>query len=620
MSGISLATNNQMLKDAETRGQKLIQMVKADAGNNPLKKNEKAVQDELNTTEQLRVLLSRLDDNERDGAPWYMRFGLYSGNTVYKKHLLPIYLSVIEQRFKAPAVSKLEADLRKFANSQPVANASNLTEAEEKLLEKNLNLLKAYLMLSGEHFENAQASHVANTLREYWISESKTPPEMRSIAEQQLEFWAKQIDRPDTDVQFNRIKLDPKLVADARNKLQAFPAPYRYLSLQVSKISKEIDDTIGPTTLQRLLTDGGADAGLMTGSYAVPSAYTRPGLELMNVAITNADEEMKKDDWVMGEAGKVDMSRTKESSQIQDRYLRDYAMHWNLFVRGVDVKEFKNRNDAANAFQAFAGPSSPMRILIREIAKNTNLSAKPEVEDWWPWIKSFFVKPTTGPGNSEPEKAFRPLFTFVGTKDQKAPAETYASEMGKVFASLNTKASSDSALKKIGEEFTSSNGDDDKLEIKKRESTILALLGPFNETGSSQEVAALLQEPLDVLKALLGEGGIEQLKKAWVDQILPAAKDIEKGYPFDDSSSEADLKNLTSFLAPGEGKLSKFYDDKLKNYFEVSNGQYKQKEGVGVVFSEEFVTYLNNALNLRTALVWNKPDAEVRIRFRFQFW
>jgi type VI secretion system protein ImpL len=617
MSGISLATNNQMLKDAETRGQKLIQMVKADAGNNPLKKNENAVQDELNTTEQLRVLLARLDENERNGAPWYMRFGLYSGNTVYKKHLLPIYLSVIEQRFKAPAVAKLETDLRKFADSQPVANASKLTEAEEKLLEKNLNLLKAYLMLSGEHAENAQASHVANTLREYWVSESKTPPGMRSIAEQQLEFWAKQIDRPDTDVQFNRIKLDPKLVADARNKLQAFPAPYRYLSRKVSEISKQIDDTIGPTTLQRLLTDGGADAGLMTGSYAVPSAFTRPGLELMNDAIANADEEMKKDDWVMGEAGKTDLSRTTESSQIQDRYLRDYAMHWNLFVRGVDVKEYKNRNEAANAFQAFSGPSSPMRILMREIAKNTNLSAKPEVEDWWPWIKSFFVKQKTGPGNSEPEKAFRPLFTFVGTKDQKAPAETYASEMSKVFASLNTKASSDSALKKIGEEFTSSNGDDDKLEIKKRESTILALLGPFNETGSSQEVAALLQEPLTRLKALLGEGGIEQLKKAWADQILPAAKDIEKGYPFDDSSSEADLKNLTSFLAPGDGKLSKFYDDKLKNYFEVSNGQYKQKEGVGVAFTEEFVTYLNNALNLRTALFGTSPTPKFEYDFAF---
>ena len=55
-----------------------------------------------------------------------------------------------------------------------------------------------------------------------------------------------------------------------------------------------------------------------------------------------------------------------------------------------------------------------MKILMRAIAKDTNLSAKPEVEDWWPWLKSFVVKAKdTGPGGTEPEKAFRPLFTFM---------------------------------------------------------------------------------------------------------------------------------------------------------------------------------------------------------------
>ena len=41
-----------------------------------------------------------------------------------------------------------------------------------------------------------------------------------------------------------------RFVADARKKLQAFPAKYRYLSRKVTEISKSIDDTIGKTTAE----------------------------------------------------------------------------------------------------------------------------------------------------------------------------------------------------------------------------------------------------------------------------------------------------------------------------------------------------------------------------------
>ena len=619
LSGISLVTNNQMLADAEGRGVKLLQMAKADTGKNPLDKDEKAVRDEMNLTENMRLLLVNLDDYERNGAPIYMRFGLYSGNALYLKQLLPTYMGVIEQRFKAPAVKKLEADLRKFTASQPVANSSKLTEAEEKLLSKNLDLLTAYLMLSGEYKANAQSGHVANTLKEYWLSESKTPADMKNVAEQQLEFWAKQIDRNTGEFQFPHISLDAKLVADARTKLQAFPAPFRYLSRKVKEISKELDEKNGPTTVDGILSRNGSDTSFMSGNYAVPSAYTRPGYELMKVAIANADEEMRKDDWVMGEVGKTELTRTTEASRIEDLYYRDYAMHWTLFVRGVDVKKYNNRAEALSALQAFSSANSPMRILLREIMKNTYLSAPPEVEDWWPWIKSFFVKANANQtAGTEPEKAFKPLVTFIGTKDQKekTQADTYASEMNKAYVALNTKASSDSVLKKIGEDM--STKDDDPLELKKRETQVSNLTGPFNETPASQEVAALLQEPLGRLRALLGAGGKDVLIKTWAEQILPAAKEIEKGYPFEDGATEADLKNLTAFLAPGEGKLSQFFDSKLKNYFEESNGQLKQKENGEFQFTDEFVAYLNNAFNLRKALYGTSPTPKFEYEFTFK--
>ena len=613
MAGISLANNRRLLQDAETQGEKVLTIARSDAGKKPLEVKEEEARRQLNATEDLRELLVRLDDYERNGAPFYMRFGLYSGNQIYKKNLLPMYFSVIEQRFKTPTVKKIEADLKKFAASQPVANSAQPTEEEEKVLGKNYDLLKAYLMLSGDYKAKAEASHIASALKDYWTSESKIPADMKLTALQQLDFWAKQVDRDDADVKFPRISLDGKLVDDTRRKLQLFPAPYRYLSRKVTEISKEVDDKIGPTTPEAILTRNGADTSFMSGSYSVPSAYTRPGYELMKVAIAEADQKLSEDDWVMGELGKKAIAQSTDASKIEDRYFRDYADHWRNFVKGVDVKPYKNKADATNALQAFSSANSPMKILVREIAKNTNLSAKPEVESWWDWIKSYFTAAKdTETGGTQPEKEFRPLFTFVGTKAQaeNAPIEKYQSEIGKAFKDFN--GISEDRMKKIAEEMAK---DEDPIKLRARETAITNLIQGFNESSSAQELATLLQEPLANLKGLLGADAKSQLAKTWAEQILPAAKEIEKGYPFEDSQSEADLTKLTAFLAPGEGKFSKFYDEKLKKYFEESNGQLKVKDTSEVKFSDEFVGYLNSAIALRKGLFGSSPTPKFEYEF-----
>ncbi|HTH38048.1 MAG TPA: type VI secretion system membrane subunit TssM, partial [Pyrinomonadaceae bacterium] len=606
MAGISLVSNRQLLQVSQERGQSLLQMVKADAGSQPLAKKEPAVRDELNQTEIMRQHLEQLDDYDRNSPPVYMRFGLYSGTKIYKENLLPLYMGVVEQRFKEPAVKKLEADLAKFAASKPVVNPSKLTDDEEKLLEKHLNMLKAYLMLSGKYREQAQASHVGNVLREYWVSESKTPGDMRYIAEQQLEFWAKQIDRD----QFPRIPLNEKLVADTRAKLKDYPARFRYLSRKVTEISRQVDDEHGERTVSRILTDAGANTSVMTGTYRVPGAYTRAGLDLMKEAIQNAGEEMTKDDWVMGDKGGG--ATAADIQAMETRYYNDYALHWIQFVRATDVKPYANRAEAVNALQAFAQPDSPMKAIVKEIAKNTNLSAEIDTDGWWPWIRSFFVKKKANQvGDTEPEKAFRPLFDFAGKKGQtdNIPIDKYVSEMGRLHKKVS--AESESGFTKVAEDMAA---DKDPLDIRGREGAIATTTGSFTTPGA-QDVATLLMKPVARLKERLGQGGKALFIKIWAEQILPAAREIEKGFPFESGDTEADLKAVTTFLAPKEGKLSVFYDEKLATYFEQSNGQYRPKAGSEFQFTDEFVAYLNNAFALREALFGKSTTPKFEYEF-----
>ncbi|MGH9946339.1 MAG: type VI secretion system membrane subunit TssM [Pyrinomonadaceae bacterium] len=615
MAGVSLATNRQMLNEAEAHGEKVLAMRKADAGKAILDKNEDETRREIFITDELRAFMTQLDDYYRNGPPFYMRMGLYSGNAVLERSLLPNYYSVIEQRFKTPALKKVEADLRKFADGQQVANASQLSEKEEQNLGKYYDLLKAYLMLSSEYKDKAESTHIANALKDYWSADSKISGDMKLTAQENLEFWAKQVDRDADHGNFPRISLNAKLVEDTRRKLQAFPPVYRYYSRKVSEISKEVDDKVGTTTAASILARNGGDTSLLDGRYPVPSAFTRPGLDLMKVAISEADQKLSEDDWVMGELGKKELAQSTDARRLEEKYYKDYADHWLKFVKAIEIKPYKNKTEAANALQSFSQANSPMEIIVKEVARNTNLSAPLEDPGWFEWLKSFVIKPTTTEqGGTPPETEFRPVFLFVGTKDKPdAPITKYRGVIGQAFNDFNSV--SEDRMKKIAEQMAN---DEDPIKLKARETAVTSLLGGFSETPSGQATAALLQRPLGNLKSLLGADAQSQFVKTWNEQILPDAKAIETGYPFEDSQTETDLTKLTAFLAPTEGKFSKFYDEKISRYFEESNGELKLKDTADVKFTDEFIAYLNNAMKLRTALYGTNPTPKFEYEFILQ--
>ncbi len=618
MAGISLYNNKAMLDEAVAKGSDVLNIVKSDAGKNPLDKKPEDTVRELDATEDLRQLMAKLDDYDRNSPPPLMRFGFYSGNRIYKESLLPIYFSVVEQRFKKPMVERVKRELGKFATSPPVGNPAKLNPQEEENLGKNYDLLKAYLMLTNEYKDNAEASHLSTTLKDYWKSESKTPPDMEIIAQQQLEYWAKQVDRNESPGNFPRFTLEKPLVESVRKKLQAFPAYLRYYKRKVTEISKQVDEKIGPTTAAGLLTRNSADTNFVEGAYTVPGAFTLEGYKLMKTAISEADKELSADDWVMGEQGKNAITEATDTSKIEELYLRDYTDHWTNFVKNVNVKSYSKEN-AKDALQVFASESSPMKILMKEIARNTNFSAKPEATGWLDWLLSFVSKaqPITTGGNTPVEKAFLPLFTFMGNPEKPpAPIDAYQSEIGKVSSKFNQFSVAD--INQIAEDLAKNDDNKKFPELKTSSSKIESGLGVFNSTPAGQELANLLKEPLENLSSLLGASAKTQLSKTWADQLLPQAKEVEKGFPFEDSQNETDLKKLTDFLNPVNGSFSKFFEVNLKKDFEGDPGQIKEKETSKGKYNPDFVAYLNRAFLLRDVLFGKNAAPVYEYEFKLQ--
>jgi type VI secretion system protein ImpL len=635
LAAVSLVNNQKLLKAAEDKGSAVLNIAKADGNINPLSKAPDAATREVNAIEDLRVLMVELDDYDRNGAPVYLGMGLYSGNTIYKgdektKGLLNIYYNAIGRRYMDPTVKRLEDELRKFAAGPGVANANALKQEEEDVLSLNYDRLKVYLMLSDKYKDKSNDTDIVNALKEFWFAESKLPANLKDDAENQLRFYAKQADRLEGPDKFPRIQNDLNLVAEVRKKLLAFPPYKRYYKRKVTEINKEVEGKFGEMTVEAILQRNSGDTGYLEGLVSVPGSYTVEGFKLMDRAILLSAQELSGTDWVMTDdksiaenVGDLQQNATK----IREQYFRDYADKWREFVKNVKVKPYRKENDkdntkvsAKDALSSFSSANSPMKVLLKEIDRNTNLSAKPKPSGWWETIKGWFKSetlPDTG-GASQVEKEFRPLFSFVedkGDKNAKIPIDEYQTAISDV--SLKFNGFTDTEINELAslqddeknKKFPQLNSASSKIDglTKSFKDAKDAAVGPF--------FADLLRQPIGNLKALLGADTIKQLGEKWTNEVLPVAQNAEQGYPFETSDNNADFAKLKDYLAPNSGKLSQFYDNNLKKYFDGNPGQLKLKDPNNAPFTQEFVDYLNKAFTLRQALFGKGDD----VKFDYNF-
>lgn len=625
LAAISLYQNYKFVQDATAKGKAVIANVKKDANRSPLEKSTEETKAELDAIENLRKILVKMDDYEEiTKRPILMTFGLYSGNKIFKERLLYIYYSAIQRRFREPTIVRLKSELQQFSNNSESIDATNLTPEQEKFLGKNYNLLAAYLMLTEEYKDKADPTFMAETLKEYWLSESKLPTGYNSIAEEQMNFYFKQIDRvpeyQNDPAAFPRITSEKTLVDGVRGKLENYPAYLSYLTRKISEVSKEMK----PITIDGLL-DGRGQGVIFAapGFNGIQPAFTIEGYrKFMKDAIAKANEEIRKEDWVRGKSQSNAKVNEDELKKLKERYFNLYTDNWRELIRKTKVKEFKQLEDMQTGLKAFSDTESPMKILLLAVARNTKFSSKPEAKGWFDfsWISDWWKGknlPETKEAIVPVEREFDYLFKFVGLDLPETDKPVIDTEYGKAMESLDNIFGKISASDKetISVEIEKKNKESDAYNTLDRAEIKVSGLSKNFKTNAEEEIANLLKEPINQIRFYFGEDALTQLKRDWSQKILPKAQAIEKGYPFTDEG-EADLTELSKFLNPQDGELSKFYKDRLDDYFEERDKQIVLKDSSKYKFTPAFIKYLNDAFKLRDVLY---GESEKLPNFKYDF-
>ncbi|MEJ7617380.1 MAG: type VI secretion system membrane subunit TssM [Pyrinomonadaceae bacterium] len=606
---VSFFKNKRLIAEAVDRGTTVIRIRNNDRGKDPTRKPDAESRLEIEAVEDLRSTLAKLDEHEREGPPLSLRFGFYTGSELSEK-LHPIYFESIGERFFENTIKALEDDLRKFVATTAVApstqqNAAAVSDvdAAEETLSRHYDLLKAYLMLGDP--SKVEPTFLADQLDDYWTRFA--PPDQKSAALLQLEFYARQVRRDYAP----HNKPNDLLVSQAKKKLERYPTANRYYK----QITTDINAKAASVNLDTILQ--GSSPGVLSSTHTVPGSFTIEGYrKYMITALASANEAMGEDEWVLEGARSDDAkSESVDIEKLKSMYFRDYAKQWREFLKNTSVTEYKNRNDASDALQSISETDSPMQRVLETVVRNTNISAEQESTGFVGWVKSFFGgKNDEGAAvpTNEVEKDFLPLFQFAPVKSTKetTPISEYLGVIA--LAQKSVASSSDQSAQTAKALLTSK----DETELQKNEQKIAKLLDGF-KTPAAIDTAALLKQPLRNLRALVYSDVYEQIKINWRDQIYQKAKAIESGFPFTEGG-ESSVADLARYLNPSNGQLTTFFNSQLAPSFEDAQGQWKLKETGAFKFSDEFVGYLNNARRLREALFSPAGALEVNYEMTLQ--
>jgi type VI secretion system protein ImpL len=310
-----------------------------------------------------QALVPRLDavraivdsaDRYRDETPWSMRWGLFQGTSVGKSArnaylreldglVLPVFAGRVKQR------------------------VSELNAAPDRLYE----YLKAYLMLGDPmRFDREYLQSVADV---EWNASNRSAAERAALSRhlQGLFDFADPL-RP--------IALDSALVAQARSTIRQASIPQiMYGELKRAYVTDEsravrLDVAAGAGAEQVFRRKSGVSL-----STPISSLYSRPVfLEVIGTRLPVLVGQFVEDSWVWGEGGIGSVNPVSLAADVSNVYEKDYVATWDGILDDIQLVPFESVPQAVSTLELLAGPTSPLRGLLRAVVDNTSLVELPD--------------------------------------------------------------------------------------------------------------------------------------------------------------------------------------------------------------------------------------------------
>lgn len=308
---------------------------------------------DLRSMDGLRRVLEPLVEYGRDGAPWRLRWGLYSGDRILKS-AYDAYFELFRRYFLTDAEAAFVARLARVSaqdRSVPYSAA--------------YDTLKAYRMTTSGACP-ADAAFLVPVFTQSWQSGRAVDGERLQLIEQQVNFYANELGHKNPYA----IEENPELVAQSRAFLSTFGGVDRLFRGIVAEANKL------PRQPSRIADLAPNFRQVLTGPGEVQAAFTREGWAYAQQAIREPNEQSAGEACVVGGSGASTPfpQGSQVASQLSAMYTRAYMQAWKDFLTSTGVQPFRSAAEAAQGLEILADNRSPLLAALFLAAENTSFS------------------------------------------------------------------------------------------------------------------------------------------------------------------------------------------------------------------------------------------------------
>jgi type VI secretion system protein ImpL len=517
----------------------------------------------------------------RDAAvPLSARYGL-SQNARLLSAEKSAYHTALERMFRPRLLYRLEEQL-----NARLAEPAFVYEA-----------LKVYLMLGGQHPPDRDL--IRSWMQRDWAENlypGATNAEGRRLLAEHLDaMFDLETEQPPL------VELDGRLIEEAQKSLARLSVAQRaYEFLKSEARSSSASDWVATRR-------GGPDvavvfenaSGQPLDAVRVPAFFTYNGFQQMFIAkLGGLSERMKRDRWVLGEAGQqaaVGQQYDALASDLLNIYSNDFVNAWRTALASLRLKKLLADKPKYEALRAISAPTSPLRQLLESIREETALTReRPKTASAQgapatapaPALPALF-NTQDGPPGSRIEAQFKPFHAVLEGEATRRPIDA-------VIANLN----------EIAQNLT--------IIVENPQMTAQATSALQTQVAALRNNAARMPPPFsDMLRSAAGEfeGSIAastagQILQSLRDQVTPVCQQtVANRYPFvRGSSQEVPLADFAKLFSPN-GVLDRFFSQYLAPYADTSHGEWtwRKDSPVGRSLLPETLKQFQTAAFIRDA-------------------
>lgn len=555
------------------------------------------------SADEFRQQVGLLGEHAREGTPWSLNWGLYTGDAVYPD-ARTAYLRRIRRLAVEAAHARIVTSLIALP-AQPDTNAAYEPAASE---------FKTHLMLSSGGCKMPPLE-LARVLKDNLRASGAQVPGPPDLVDRQIDAFAEEV-AENNPVPFQQS-------ADAKRHATSYLSRVRGIDRIYQALLAKADGSAAPAKLSSKVSDY---AKVLRGPDEIRAAYTPRGWTLIQAAIRSGEFKMDDDPCITSSTSPdgvklfADMGLARK---IEDRYARDYAEAWKRYLSQFSVPGYAGAPDAARKLSQLEGYKSPLLALFSLAADNTSFpvsgttSQLQKVPILGDMLKKADQKATkankaieavTGPEEkqwtmADVTRVFQPVHWVVAPNSEKWITEKntpYADGLGGLRRSMESIANDkpdnpDCNVHKSADEA-----------YKRAEDGGRQLAKGFDPASDVSAVAdGLLQQPIRAARgyirtncdpAEITKGKANGELRAFCAQLQP----VLRQYPFG-SGGDLNIDDLRTFFAPKSGRVWAFQAQSLK--FAAREGaNWKQNPAVQEpVATEGLLRFLDRAQQITDA-------------------